>query len=345
MAHSASDTPLTGTNGTTSAAPIRGCTPLCRVRSISCAARPTPRTAASTTPTGDPAIVTTDRLCAASSVQSSRRTPSTFIAATISATLAASAPSLKLGTHSITESGFRREGMGSLPPTGPNRKLHACVHPGVPVAQRRARDVDRVRANVDGAMRAYKIMRSYTELRGKVPHAGIVVRAVRAVGADKASPGVCRRPSVSRILVVRPHHAAGALHPRRHPARPAKVPAQNRRRNAGAGKRAANLKRSRTGGHLAAGDRNTVLPLRSRRIRLPERKHLHRVLEVSPHHPRPHIPGQHLARVHAGSQKPKAVALLGHPKPALHQHAQLQRPIFLLYGIRPDWQRARKSGV
>ena len=63
---------LTGMNGMTSAAPMRGWTPFCLVRSISSAALPAARTADSTTASGEPAMVTTERLCAASSDQSRR---------------------------------------------------------------------------------------------------------------------------------------------------------------------------------------------------------------------------------------------------------------------------------
>src|SRR5208283_2381878 len=173
-----SETPLTGTNGTTSAAPIRGCTPFCWFRSISCAARPTPRTADSKTAIGDPAIVTTLRLCAVSSDQSSRRTPSTRIAATIDATFPSSVPSEKLGTHSITAFGFRLVGIISLPPTVPQRELHARVHPRVLVAQRRARYMDRVRPQVDRALGPHEVMHPHAKLRRKVPHAGLIVRSV-----------------------------------------------------------------------------------------------------------------------------------------------------------------------
>jgi len=67
IAHWTSEIPLTGTKGITSAAPMRGCTPLCPVRSISSAALPAPRMAASTTASGTPAMVTTLRLWSASS--------------------------------------------------------------------------------------------------------------------------------------------------------------------------------------------------------------------------------------------------------------------------------------
>ncbi len=54
--------PSMGTNGITSVAPTRGCWPWWRLRSISSAAFPAPRTAAATTESFEPANVTTLRL-------------------------------------------------------------------------------------------------------------------------------------------------------------------------------------------------------------------------------------------------------------------------------------------
>src|SRR5208283_2376256 len=62
------------------------------------------RTADSTTAPGSPAMVTTERLWSASIDKSSRRTPSTRMAATIAWTQRTSAPSEKLGTHSTSGS-------------------------------------------------------------------------------------------------------------------------------------------------------------------------------------------------------------------------------------------------
>src|SRR6266446_4753983 len=91
-----------GMKGTTSVAPIRGCAPLCLVKSISSSALPTPSSAASATASGSPARVTTLRLWSASISRSSTYTPDTLlIAATIASIFAASRPSEKLGTHSI----------------------------------------------------------------------------------------------------------------------------------------------------------------------------------------------------------------------------------------------------
>src|SRR6202041_3575300 len=96
-------TPSMGINGTTSAEPIRGCAPECMVRSISSAAFPTPRRAASATASGSPAMVTTLRLWSASLSRSSRYTPGTSrIAAMMGSTLARSRPSEKFGTDSTS---------------------------------------------------------------------------------------------------------------------------------------------------------------------------------------------------------------------------------------------------
>ncbi len=64
--HSSIVTPSMGTNGTTSAAPMRGWTPLCLFKSISSTALPTARMAASLTASGGPANVSTERLWSAS---------------------------------------------------------------------------------------------------------------------------------------------------------------------------------------------------------------------------------------------------------------------------------------
>src|SRR5580693_3376343 len=96
-------TPSTGMNGTTSVAPMRGCAPECLVRSISSAAFPTPRRAASATASGSPAMVTTLRLWSASLSRSSRYTPGTSrIAARMASILAMSRPSEKFGTDSTS---------------------------------------------------------------------------------------------------------------------------------------------------------------------------------------------------------------------------------------------------
>src|SRR6516164_2700185 len=73
---------------------------------MSSAALPTERTAAAMTAVGDPAMVTTERLCAVSSDQSRRRTSSACMDETIWLTLFTSVPSEKLGTHSMMASGF-----------------------------------------------------------------------------------------------------------------------------------------------------------------------------------------------------------------------------------------------
>ena len=60
--HSRVVTLLIGTKGTTSVAPIRGCSPLCLVRSINSDAAFTALNAASSTASGSPTKVTTARL-------------------------------------------------------------------------------------------------------------------------------------------------------------------------------------------------------------------------------------------------------------------------------------------
>ena len=74
---SSSVTPSMGMNGTTSAAPMRGCAPWCVVRSISATAFSTERKAASATAAGGPTKVRTERLWSASDSRSSSTTSGT----------------------------------------------------------------------------------------------------------------------------------------------------------------------------------------------------------------------------------------------------------------------------
>src|SRR5712692_8692427 len=104
-----------GTNGTTSVAPMRGCSPRCASRSISCAAHAVARKAASATGPGGPAIVSTMRLWTASACRSSTAAPRTLAAAAWMASITAGwLPSLKLGTHSTRP--VANEPLVPLPP-------------------------------------------------------------------------------------------------------------------------------------------------------------------------------------------------------------------------------------
>ena len=214
IAHSAREIPLTGTNGTTSAAPIRGCTPLCRVRSISRAAWMTPRTAASTTAAGGPAKVTTERLCAASRDQSSRRTPPPHGRNDL----------CNLGdVRALGEVGHAFDEASDSEPRRPSdftsticshRELHAGVDAGILVAQRGARDMDRIRAEVERTVRAEKVVHADAELRGEVPDAGVGCSAV-VPGVPDVMHRMKGRPAERWIFVVRPDQAAATLNPRR----------------------------------------------------------------------------------------------------------------------------------
>ena len=94
--------PETGTNGQTSVAPIRGCSPVCRRMSMDSAAAAMARNAASTTASGAPAKVTTVRLVALPGSTCRSRAPTTdSIRAVIFRMTSRSRPSLKFGTHSI----------------------------------------------------------------------------------------------------------------------------------------------------------------------------------------------------------------------------------------------------
>src|SRR2546421_42756 len=94
---------LTGMNGQTSVAPIRGCAPLCLRMSINSAAFLIPRNAASTAASGFPTKVTTVRFVVAPGSTSSNETPSIdLIAPVICRMILSSRPSEKFGTHSIS---------------------------------------------------------------------------------------------------------------------------------------------------------------------------------------------------------------------------------------------------
>src|SRR5256886_253114 len=94
-------------NGTTSVAPMRGCSPVCFVRSIRSVATRMPPSAASRAASGGATNVNTERLCDASACTSSSRTPGTLVSAARRASMvAALRPSEKLGTHSMRGEGI-----------------------------------------------------------------------------------------------------------------------------------------------------------------------------------------------------------------------------------------------
>src|SRR2546430_8148080 len=94
-------------NGTTSVAPIRGCSPVCRERSMRSVATRMAANAASTLASGGATNVNTERLWAASAWTSSSLTPGTPVSAVRSASMvAAFLPSEKLGTHSTRGDGI-----------------------------------------------------------------------------------------------------------------------------------------------------------------------------------------------------------------------------------------------
>ena len=96
-------TPATGTNGQTSVAPMRGCSPWCLDMSMSSPAFLIRRKAASTMVSGGPTKVITVRWVELPGSTSNRRTPSTVsTTAAMASILARSRPSLMLGTHSMS---------------------------------------------------------------------------------------------------------------------------------------------------------------------------------------------------------------------------------------------------
>src|SRR2546428_7829555 len=95
--------PDNGTKGTTSTAPIRGCSPLCLVRSMSSTAFADAASAACFTELGSPTKLTTERLWSGFDSTSRRVTPGVdLIASAIELTTSCRRPSLKFGTHSIS---------------------------------------------------------------------------------------------------------------------------------------------------------------------------------------------------------------------------------------------------
>ena len=93
---------LTGMNGQTSVAPMRGCAPLCLRISINSVAFLIARNAASTAASGLPTNVTTVRFVLAPGSTSNSETPSTdAITSVICRMMFWSRPSEKFGTHSI----------------------------------------------------------------------------------------------------------------------------------------------------------------------------------------------------------------------------------------------------
>ena len=94
-----------GTNGMTSTAPIRGCSPPCASMSISWIATPTSRSRASATASCSPASVKTERLWLASLVRSRRKTPGPAVIASARRVDDASSRGLRrrrAGTDSIS---------------------------------------------------------------------------------------------------------------------------------------------------------------------------------------------------------------------------------------------------
>ena len=103
------DVPSSGMKGQTSVAPMRGCSPVWVVRSISSAAFAIPAKAASLAVARGATKVTTVRLCEASLETSRMTTPSTAaIASRMAAMTSGRRPSEKFGTHSTRD--IRRGG-------------------------------------------------------------------------------------------------------------------------------------------------------------------------------------------------------------------------------------------
>src|SRR5665213_10295 len=311
----------------TSAAPILGCTPFCVVKSINSAALPAPRTAASTTASGAPAIVTTERLWSGSIEKSNRCTPSTCIARTISWIFPASVPSEKFGTHSTIGPSFISFSpqplcrsipyfLISLPPAIPNRKLQTQIHARVFISKACTGNMHRICGKVYRPSGAQKVMRPHASLRRKVPYAGIrLVPGLGGIGKVQVSH--------RRKLMVRPDDPARTLYPR-HPSLPMRqIPAQDDRRDTRPGKLPAHGIRSRTL-RRARNSRRAEDPRKLRRIRLPQRKYLHRILKISLEQPRPNLRRQCLPRMSADHEEAEVRAVLK-AHATLHQSTKVPR--------------------
>src|SRR5262252_2599198 len=146
---SATVAPRMGMSGTTSTAPIRGCSPRCVRRSIRGTAASNSARTAATTDSPSPTNVRTLRLWDASEETERRRTPGTLrTAVASSSTRARSRPSETLGTHSITgrigkfrRAVYNRE--AGEPPNNPESSMSStnpASYPGNPSLPREVRD-------------------------------------------------------------------------------------------------------------------------------------------------------------------------------------------------------------
>src|SRR6185436_13963167 len=91
--------PDRGTNGITSAAPIRGWPPVCLVMSISSTALAAPASALPRTASGEPTTVVSRRLCSVSACRYTSRAPPPARASQIASITSCRRPSLKFGTQ------------------------------------------------------------------------------------------------------------------------------------------------------------------------------------------------------------------------------------------------------
>src|SRR5690349_399350 len=209
--------PRTGTKGTTSVAPIRGCSPLWWLRSMRSAAARARTKAASATAAAEPTKVNTARLCEGSASRSSIFTPGTAATAPPSASsTSCRRPSLTLGTHSMISSiGSAVHGGGrkrTLASAGPSPRL---ARRGGAGAQCRVLRLDPLHDRVPVEALAHGPLGGATKrpAQRRVPERreerGLERRPV-AVG-DK-QPGFAVRDDVSDPPDPRGHHGLPARH-------------------------------------------------------------------------------------------------------------------------------------
>ena len=147
-------------------------------------------------------------------------------------------------------------------------------------------------------------MRADAALRREVPHAGV---------SGRASLGRVGRIEIAYcgILVVSPHYAASSLYPGHKLSTVREIPAHLDGRDADAGEGPADgIGRAALFQGKDRTDRSAADPLELRRVGLPQRKDLDRILEVATEMPCPELRCEHLAKVTADQEEAEVGSLL-----------------------------------
>src|SRR5580698_11038285 len=109
--------------------------------------------------------------------------------------------------------------------------------------------------------------------------------------------------------MIRPDHSARGLHPRHEALSMRKIPAHLDRRNAGTGIRPADSVRIAALSYYSRASR-AADALKLRRVRLPERKDLDRVLQVALQHSLAMLRGNHLTQMPTHHQEAEIRSVL-----------------------------------